>query len=616
MATGDLANNLRKLQKELKLIKFSENVDLTGMSQGTPTAFLPIYHYLFTSYSHAIAEMISSSDTELFGKTDFRFIEAVYKIMRDMFSYKPLITKEQFFNAGFAERKIIMCAEVIQMIREKNRSLQPSKKPTTSAVSTISQNFHKKLPRPKTADSMKASLLTASGKHLARRASADQQKQVKFSEEGVINELRQPVKHQTSRHVARKDPPSPVAIVTMSPSVTKETVGMDEHQSRGFKYVVMTPAVAKQPKKSTRSAETAPSKGLQFDEHGSIEVVTATTPDTSLYEPLHNSTSIVHEEMQNQLSTLQHSVEIITGRLSSFESALISVTTTMQNHQSSSDPKLLDIVSHIQQQIENLAARMVLMENRVSIVESKLQQSSPASSLRSSDITAVSNGHREQQTYSTTQVRPSLVQGYPPNQIHPNQEQRHAPTQARQNDVHVCTSTQLRSSEMSEYSPTLVCANEVDGLTTTQVHRNEPSTRNLPSKEINQPPNQGVTVQTVDPVQCESSVKTTADSYSGNTSIPAHVTNSDQFSFALSPIRTIIDSSGFKLGPNATGEDTFALETEDDARRSSTPTDFKDLPLKPTNDESSMSFHFGDVSTQQKVDRIKNLMAATQTMLK
>ena len=46
---------------------------------------------------------------------------------------------------------------------------------------------------------------------------------------------------------------------------------------------------------------------------------------------------------------------------------------------------------------------------------------------------------------------------------------------------------------MSEYSPTLVCANEVDGLTTTQVHRNEPSTRNLPSKEVNQPPNQGVT---------------------------------------------------------------------------------------------------------------------------
>jgi len=44
----------------------------------------------------------------------------------------------------------------------------------------------------------------------------------------------------------------------------------------------------------------------------------------------------------------------------------------MQNHQSSSDPKLLDIVSQIQQQIENLTARMVLMENRVSIVESKV----------------------------------------------------------------------------------------------------------------------------------------------------------------------------------------------------------------------------------------------------
>lgn len=58
--------------------------------------------------------------------------------MRDLFSYKPPVTKEQFFNAGFAERKIIMCADVIQMIREKNKVLQPNRKPTTTAVSTLS----------------------------------------------------------------------------------------------------------------------------------------------------------------------------------------------------------------------------------------------------------------------------------------------------------------------------------------------------------------------------------------------------------------------------------------------------------------------------------------------
>ena len=65
--------------------------------------------------------------------------------MRDLFSYKPPITKDQFFNAGFAERKIIMCAEVVQMIREKNRALQPNKKPNTSAVSIISHNLNKKV---------------------------------------------------------------------------------------------------------------------------------------------------------------------------------------------------------------------------------------------------------------------------------------------------------------------------------------------------------------------------------------------------------------------------------------------------------------------------------------
>ena len=37
--------------------------------------------------------------------------------MREMFSYKPPITRDQFFSPGFAERKVLMCTDVITQIR-------------------------------------------------------------------------------------------------------------------------------------------------------------------------------------------------------------------------------------------------------------------------------------------------------------------------------------------------------------------------------------------------------------------------------------------------------------------------------------------------------------------
>ncbi|CAG2213874.1 CEP44 [Mytilus edulis] len=112
--------------------------------------------------------------------------------------------------------------------------------------------------------------------------------------------------------------------------------------------------------------------------------------------------------------------------------------------------------------------------------------------------------------------------------------------------------------------------------------------------------------QTVQPDHVDPSHNSHSANYSGNTSIPSHLTSADQFSFALSPIRTLKDSSVIKPGQNTTCEDTFALEAEDDARRSSTPTDFKDLPIRTTC-EDSLSFQCGDVSMQQRVDRIKNM---------
>ena len=126
MTTGDLKNNLRKLVSELKQVDYPQSeLDLKGIAQGIPKAFLPALHHVFLDYSILLAQHFASKEYELYGKTDLRFLEAVYKVLRDEFGYKPQVTKEQFLTIGFAERKIISLCEILKLLREKHDELKP-----------------------------------------------------------------------------------------------------------------------------------------------------------------------------------------------------------------------------------------------------------------------------------------------------------------------------------------------------------------------------------------------------------------------------------------------------------------------------------------------------------
>lgn len=126
MTTGDLKNNLRKLVSELKQIHYPQSeLDIKGVAQGIPKSFLPIVHHVFLDYSISLAQYFASKEYELYGKTDLRFMEAVYKVLRDEFGYKPQLTREQFLTIGFAERKIIVVCKMVKLLREKHDELTP-----------------------------------------------------------------------------------------------------------------------------------------------------------------------------------------------------------------------------------------------------------------------------------------------------------------------------------------------------------------------------------------------------------------------------------------------------------------------------------------------------------
>ncbi|CAB1327225.1 unnamed protein product [Coregonus sp. 'balchen'] len=128
MSAGDLKGCLRKLDAQLRALKYPREVDYNGLAKGDPSAVLPIVSYAFVSYSPHLAEHLVGFGVELTGKNDLRFIECIYKVLRDLFHYKPVLTKQQFLQFGFAERKTCILCDVIAFALQKHKELSKGNK--------------------------------------------------------------------------------------------------------------------------------------------------------------------------------------------------------------------------------------------------------------------------------------------------------------------------------------------------------------------------------------------------------------------------------------------------------------------------------------------------------
>ncbi|CAG5946890.1 unnamed protein product [Menidia menidia] len=123
LSTGDVQSCLRKLESLLRVIRYPGHMDYSGLSKGDPSAFLPIVSFTLTSYSPPFAEQLIGDGIELTGKTDLRFTDAFYKVLRDVLHYKPVLTKQQFLQLGFSQRKISFICDVITLVQQKHKQL-------------------------------------------------------------------------------------------------------------------------------------------------------------------------------------------------------------------------------------------------------------------------------------------------------------------------------------------------------------------------------------------------------------------------------------------------------------------------------------------------------------
>mmetsp|Transcript_108096 Transcript_108096/g.187581 ORF Transcript_108096/g.187581 Transcript_108096/m.187581 type:complete len:509 (-) Transcript_108096:55-1581(-) len=124
---GDLTANIEKLKGYLRQARFPvHRLDIEGLRSGRPAAVLPILHYIFLGFSVLFSKFLSERGHELHAKSDLRFLEAAYRALRENLGYSPALSTAQFFSNGFAERKVLLCQDVLQLARRKHSELMSS----------------------------------------------------------------------------------------------------------------------------------------------------------------------------------------------------------------------------------------------------------------------------------------------------------------------------------------------------------------------------------------------------------------------------------------------------------------------------------------------------------
>lgn len=78
-------------------------------------------------YSLPLANWLMSKGYSLYGKSDLKFVEGLYKVLRNAFNYQPKLTREQFLSSGYAERKVMLTYDLLKLCQIKHVQLSSKK---------------------------------------------------------------------------------------------------------------------------------------------------------------------------------------------------------------------------------------------------------------------------------------------------------------------------------------------------------------------------------------------------------------------------------------------------------------------------------------------------------
>ncbi|GLD92029.1 hypothetical protein PINS_up000562 [Pythium insidiosum] len=123
MGTGDLKNNIERLRKLLKALRYPHIHALSSATELTVAELLRVLHFALLDFSRPIASDLVDKGYDLYGKTDSRFIEQAFRVLREEFHYFPALTTTQFLSTNYLERKVLLAADSVELILKRHNEL-------------------------------------------------------------------------------------------------------------------------------------------------------------------------------------------------------------------------------------------------------------------------------------------------------------------------------------------------------------------------------------------------------------------------------------------------------------------------------------------------------------
>uniref|UniRef100_H3HEH4 Endoplasmic reticulum vesicle transporter C-terminal domain-containing protein n=1 Tax=Phytophthora ramorum TaxID=164328 RepID=H3HEH4_PHYRM len=127
MGDEDVRNAAERLRKLLRVAKYPQ-LGALRLEAGDVSDLLRVLHFVLLDSSRQVAQFLVDKGYDLFGKTDARFVESAFRLLRDEFRCFPSLSVTQFLSRQFVARRLAIVADAAAAVAHKRQELQRRKR--------------------------------------------------------------------------------------------------------------------------------------------------------------------------------------------------------------------------------------------------------------------------------------------------------------------------------------------------------------------------------------------------------------------------------------------------------------------------------------------------------
>ncbi|KAG7386846.1 Centrosomal protein of 44 kDa [Phytophthora pseudosyringae] len=127
MSEQDVRNAAERLRKLLRVAQYPE-LRALRLEAGAVSDLLRVLHFVLLDSSRAVAQFLADRGYDLYGKTDARFVESAFRLLRDEFRCFPSLSAAQFLTRQFVARRLAIVADAAAAVAQKRQELQRAKR--------------------------------------------------------------------------------------------------------------------------------------------------------------------------------------------------------------------------------------------------------------------------------------------------------------------------------------------------------------------------------------------------------------------------------------------------------------------------------------------------------